>query len=204
MKAYAISLTIAAVVLSFGTAGAANLLKDGGFEKPQVPLGQYSTFTPGQKMGDWTVIASAAVAPCPELLVSTTYQQDGIAFPARSGKHWLDLGDLSGGSCYNGASEGVQQTIATTPGAGYTLSFWIGSIYDPQTIFTKMPRFYAFQNGIALMSSVIYGVPGPTQQWKQYTTSFTATSDRTTISFLVPTLNPQDVGLDDVELVLAQ
>jgi len=204
MKAYGIWAAIAAVVLPLGAANAANLLKDGGFEGGSVPPGQYSTFSPGQKMDDWKVIASAAVAPCPELLVSTAYQQDGIAFTARSGKHWLDLGDLSGGSCYNGASEGIQQTVPTTLGASYTLSFWVGSIYDPTTVFTKMPRFYAFQNGVILVSSVIYGVPGTAQQWKQYTASFTATSDRTTISFLAPTLNPQDVGLDDVDLEPAQ
>jgi hypothetical protein len=194
----------AAVVLSLAVAHAANLIKDGGFENPPIEAGKYSAFTPGQKLGEWNVIASASVAPCPILLLSSSYQQDGIAFAAQSGSQWLDLGDIGGASCYNAASEGVQQTIATTPGVTYTLSFWVGSIYDPKIRFTEMPRIYAFQNGAMLTSAVVYGLPGSSQQWKQYTASFTAASDRTTISFLAPTLDPQDVGLDDIELMPTQ
>ncbi len=191
-------------MFSLAAAHAANLIKDGGFENPPVQAGKYAAFAPGQKLGDWSVIASAAVSPCPLFLIGTGYRQDGIAFAARSGNQWLDLGDLSGASCYNAASEGVQQTIATIPGAAYTLTFWVGSIYDPTTKFTEMPRIYAFENGNMLTSAVVFGLPGTAQQWKQYTASFTAASDRTTISFLAPVLDPQDVGLDDVELVPAQ
>jgi hypothetical protein len=201
MKA-SITLTVLATVAWFcAAAQAANLIKDGGFEYPQVQAGSYSTLAPGEKLGEWSVIASAAVSPCPQLLVNTGYRQDGIAFTARSGNQWLDLGDIRGASCYNAASEGIQQTVATTPGAAYTLTFWVGSIYDPKIKFTEMPRIYAFANGNLLTSTVVFGLPGSSQQWKQYTASFTAASDRTTISFLAPVLDPQDVGLDDVVLV---
>lgn len=204
MKACIALAALAAAAVCFTAAGAANLIKDGGFESPQIQADRYSPFTPGQKLGEWSVITSAAVSPCPQLLIGAGYQQDGIAFTARSGKQWLDLGDLSGGSCYNAASEGIQQTVATKPGTVYTLTFWVGSIYDPKTIFTEMPRLYAFQNGNILVSTVVFGLPGTAQQWKQYTATFTAASERTTISFMAPVLDPQDVGLDDVELVSAQ
>lgn len=204
MKVSVALAALAAAALSLTTARAANLINDGGFEDPPVQAGNYSTFSPGQKIGEWSVITSAAVSPCPQVLVGTGYQQDGIAFVARSGKQWLDLGDLSSASCYNAASEGIQQIVATKPGTSYTLSFWVGSIYDPKTIFTEMPRLYAFQNGNILVSTVVFGTPGHAQQWKQYSASFTAASDRTIISFMAPVLDPQDVGLDDVELVPVQ
>ena len=199
----------AKVALVAATAGmlstaayAVNLIKNGGFENPPVQAGSYSAFVTGQKIGEWSTITDSSVTPCPQLLVSTSYQQDGIAFIAHSGRQWLNLGGLSA-ACYNNASQGIQQIVATNPGTTYRLTFWIGSVYDPKTIFTEMPRLYAFQNGNMLYSGVVYGRPGANQAWQQYTSTFTAASERTVISFMSPMLNPQNVGLDDVELVPA-
>lgn len=197
-----VALAAAAVGMLSNGVYAANLIKNGGFENPAVQTGGYSAFATGQKIGEWSAIADSSVTPCPQMIVSASYQQDGIVFNAHSGRQWLNLGGLSS-PCYNNASQGIQQIVATKAGTTYRLSFWIGSVYDPKTIFTEMPRLYAFQNGNMLYSGVVYGRPGANEVWQQFSSAFTAASDRTVISFMSPMLNPQNVGLDDVELVPA-
>jgi hypothetical protein len=68
-----------------------NLVKNGGFEQPLVGAGGYTLVNAGQSWGGWKVVGAAGnVAP-----ISTTFQQNGIAFVAKAGRQWLDL---TGGS----------------------------------------------------------------------------------------------------------
>ena len=74
------------------TARAANLIKDGGFEKPPTATGSYIVYNTGQTFEQWTVVgASGNVAT-----VSGTFTQNGYSFPAKSGKAWLDLTGVLG------------------------------------------------------------------------------------------------------------
>src|ERR1035441_7681956 len=60
-------------------------------------------------------------------VVSTTDVESGIPYPAEQGSFWLDLtGDAS-----NSDTEGVEQTVSTTIGDKYTLTFWVGNVDNP-------------------------------------------------------------------------
>jgi hypothetical protein len=55
-------------------------------------------------------------------IVSGSFTQNGVSFPAQDGVQWLDLtGDSSN------STEGVSQTVATTAGDQYQLSYSIGN-----------------------------------------------------------------------------
>ena len=98
-----------------------NLITNGSFETPVVPVGGFTNYLSGSTLiTGWTVVGPEAS------IVNGSYVSLGELFPAKDGVQWLDLtGDLSN------AVEGVQQTVTTTPGTSYTLSFWVGNVFQP-------------------------------------------------------------------------
>jgi hypothetical protein len=188
-------LAVAVVcVMAAGASGAAaNLCKDGSFEKPVVSPGGYLVFSTGQSFGGWLVVgASGNVAP-----VSATFTQDGFTFPARSGKQWLDLtGDSN-------TATGVSRAVPTTAGTSYSLSFAVGNIYDPGGIFGTTSTVHVLVNGTQILAATnTLGKGSTTQVWKRFATTFTATGSSTTISFINgdPSTDTSN-GLDAVKLV---
>ena len=177
----------------------ANLITNGSFETPVVGAGSFANYVSGSTgITGWTVVGAAGGVS----IVSGTYSQECCTFPAEDGVQWLDLtGDGTN------SVEGVQQTVATTPGTQYTLSFWVGNIYDPNGIFGTTSTVNVLLGGIsgtlldtATNSSTITG----TQTWEQFTTSFTATGTSTTLDFMngdPPGDNSN--GLDNVVLTVA-
>ena len=110
-----------AAALAAPASQAANLIKDGGFESPVVAVGGFDDFTTGQAFSKWTVVGVAGDVA----IVSGSFTQNGIAFPAKAGKQWLDLtGYLSDNAT------GVQQTVKTTIGQKYLLKFSVGNVVD--------------------------------------------------------------------------
>jgi len=202
-----IKLVLCAVMVSFAsTATAANLIHDGGFESPVVPAGSYTIFGVGQKIDRWTVVGNdPGTQPFGVSLMSGTYTQDGITFNARSGSQYLNLRNVAGGA---GAlsTAGVEQTVALVPGSKYVLSFWLGSGFDPGTEGETgaMSRVDVFLDGVLTMSAIQPGkANSSSQSWKQFSLAFTATTNMTSITFMNPTWQTTNVGLDDIELVLA-
>jgi hypothetical protein len=170
-----------------------NLIRNGSFESPGVPAGGYATFSTGQTFSGWSVAeASGNVG-----VVSGTFTQDGFSFPARSGKQWLDLTGLSQ------TATGVAQTVPTTPGAAYTLVFSVGNLVNPTGIFGVSSTVNVLVNGTHVFSATNSRGTGQTKiVWQKFTTTITATSSRTTISFVNgdpsgDTLN----GIDAISLV---
>ena len=77
-----------AVMSGAGAALAApGLIKNGGFEKPAVPMGAFVLFATGSSFSDWYVVG----APGNVAVVSTTFVEGGFTFPAKSGCLCLDL-----------------------------------------------------------------------------------------------------------------
>jgi len=115
--------TLIAVCALSMVAGVArgNLITNGSFETPVVPVGGFTNYLSGSTLiTGWTVVGPEAS------IVNGSYVSLGELFPAKDGVQWLDLtGDLSK------AVEGVQQTVTTTPGTSYTLSFWVGNVFQP-------------------------------------------------------------------------
>jgi hypothetical protein len=172
----------------------ANLIRNGGFESPGVPDGGYATFSTGEAFSSWRVVkASGNVG-----VVSGAFTQDGFSFPAKSGKQWLDLTGLSQ------TATGVAQTVPTTPGAAYTLVFFVGNLVNPTGIFGVSSTVNVLVNGTQVFSATNSRGTGQTAMvWQKFTTTITATSSRTTISFVNGDLSGDTLnGLDAISLIL--
>ncbi len=159
------------------TPAVANLVANGSFEMPAVPVGGTATFGAGSTaITGWTVVGVGADAAS---LVSTSFTQSGVTFQAQDGQQWIDLaGHLS-----NAQTSGVTQNIATTLGGLYEISFYVGSADDnvnnfffPSTIDLSInggPRA-PFTNPIA---------PPNMLNWRQFVVPFVATGGSTNITF---------------------
>jgi hypothetical protein len=171
----------------------ANLIRNGSFESPGVPDGGYATFSTDQAFSGWRVVeASGNVG-----VVSGAFTQDGFSFPARSGKQWLDLTGLSQ------TATGVAQTVPTTPGAAYTLVFFVGNLVNPTGIFGGSSTVNVLVNGTQVFSATNSRGTGKTAMvWQKFTATITATSSRTTISFVNGDLSGDTLnGLDAISLI---
>ena len=94
------------------------LVANGSFETPVVPVGSFSNFLTGSTaITGWTVFGPAVS------VVSGSFTSGALSFPAQDGVQWLDLTGPT-----SGPSEGVNQTVTTTAGQTYNLSFYVGNI----------------------------------------------------------------------------
>jgi hypothetical protein len=180
--------------LAFIIPAHANLINNGSFESPTVPEGGFTDFLSGStSINGWTVVGPEAS------IVSATFSFECCVFPAEDGARWLDLtGDGSD------TVEGVQQIVATIPGTEYTLSFWVGNVFDPGGIFgitssvdVRLGGTSGTSLGVFTNASTTRG----TQVWQQFVTSFTATGSSATLDFLNADPNGDNSnGLDNVVL----
>jgi uncharacterized protein DUF642 len=152
-----------------------SLVKNGSFESPVVAVGGYQLFTNGADLAGWTVVgATGNVAP-----LSTTFSQNGFSFPAEDCAQSLDLTGTSN------TATGVTQSVPTSAGTTYQLSFWVGNVVDPGGIFGTTSTVNVLVNGTQAMAAVNSGGAGTkTLSWEQFTVPFTATSSSTTIAFM--------------------
>jgi hypothetical protein len=174
----------------------ASLITNGSFESPVVPVGGFTDFASGSILiPGWTVVGAAGGVS----IISGAFSQECCTFPAEDGSQWLDLtGDDTN------STEGVEQTVATTVGTQYALSFWVGNIFDPGGIFGTTSTVNVRLGGLGgtlLGAFTNASTTTGTQVWKQFTISFTATGSSTTLDFLnadPPSDNSN--GLDNVLL----
>jgi len=178
------SLLVAIAAMGFSVSAFANLITNGSFETPTVPPGSFSNFATGSSaITGWTVFGPAVS------VVSGTF--DAPFFPAQDGIQWLDLtGPTSGGG-------GVQQTVATTPGQTYDLSFYVG------TGFGTVSTVGVLINGSPIATRT-NSTPGSVINWEQFTIPFTAASASTLVGFEnLDSIGDDSNGLDNINLVLA-
>lgn len=181
-----------ALVLSSGIAQANNLVVNGSFESDlplienrgdinSMGLSGGSTYLPG-----WLVTG-------PEIAwigVGNTY-----SLSAADGQRFVDL---TGWVNQNGNQGGVTQTIATTAGQRYTLSFDVGN-----------SRRFNYGGTSSLFASVgntshLFTNTDTSGQnsWQHFTMDFTANSNATTLSF-VGNNAVYYIGLDNVAVTAA-
>lgn len=172
----------------------ANLLTNGSFETPLVPVGGFSNFNSGSTgITGWTAVGPQVS------IVSTAYVSFGLSFPAEDGSQWLDLtGDASN------AVEGVEQTVATTAGATYDLSYFVGNQVNPGGPYGTTSTVNVYVGGALVQSAVnSSGAGGTKQVWEQFNTSFVASGSSATIEFLNGDPKTDNTnGLDNVALTL--
>jgi hypothetical protein len=177
-------ITVGAVAPPTGTgspdAGAcatsgASLITNGSFELPVVTSGSYQEFSTGDALSGWTVTG----APGNVDVISTTFTSGGFSFPAEDGSQALDLTGTSN------SSTGVSQTVSTTPGVTYQLSFWVGNVVNPGGAFGTTSTVDVLVNGMQLLAAEnTQGAGTTTLNWQQFAMQFTAASSATTVVFL--------------------
>jgi hypothetical protein len=199
MRRVGVFVVVASLVSAlFGTtvagAAATNLVKDSGFESPVVGDGGSQAFAKGEAFFRWSVVG----APGDVGVVSGTFAQDGFTFPSNSGQQWLDLtGETSN------AATGVVQSVATTVGTPYTLSFAVGNLVDPGGVWGTSSTVKVYVGGVLkLVATNSDGAGSTAQVWKQFSVNFTAAAAATGIKFVngdhaADNLN----GLDSVSVV---
>jgi len=179
------------LLLAFATGIAeANLLTNGSFESPAVPAGLFQQYNAGSTaIPGWTVVGPSGKGVA---LASGTFTVSGAKFPSQDGAQWINLaGDASNDT------EGVSQTVATTPGATYTLTFWVGNISSFGTTSSVCLKLNTIP-----VQNFTNSTPSPsTLIWQKFTYSFIATGSTTAIEFdnldpLADNIN----GLDNVDL----
>jgi hypothetical protein len=191
LKKMRLALPMLVVLVSFsGPILEANLIENGSFETPAVPKGSFLLYGSGSTgITGWTVDG-------PQVgVVSGTFVQGCCSFPAQDGAQWLDLTGLSANS-----AEGVEQTVATTAGTSYDLSFWVGNVIDPSGVFGNSSSVKVFING-TLLDTVTNSGGSTTLTWEQFTEHFKASGSSTTIAFINnDPRSDNSNGLDNVGL----
>jgi hypothetical protein len=157
--------------VTFGSTSANGGFVNGSFENPTVAPGTFTNFTGGSTaISGWTVVGvdSALV---------NHYVQNGITFQAQNGSNHIDLAGVAS----NSKTSGVTQNIVTQIGTPYELSFYVGSATDNNLFFASTVDVTIA--GGPRMSFTNPTVPTDRVDWRLFTTSFTATSTLTSITF---------------------
>jgi hypothetical protein len=172
----------------------ADSVLNGGFETPSVPTGSFTHLVGGQTVGAWSVVGTGV------LLVQTAYAEpaNGISpFAAQAGLNSLDLTGYGN----QGFTSGVEQTVQTTAGQAYQLSFFVGRGSSSSPLYSTPATVDLSINGGPRVGYTNAAATPGTINWKKFTTSFVATGSSTTITFLNGTAAPTtEAGLDSVVL----
>ena len=165
----------AAVLLGSAAHADTNLLTNGSFETPVVPVGGFTNFLGGSTgITGWTVVGPEAS------IVSNSYVSECCKFFAGSGVQWLDLtGDLSN------RVEGVQQSVATVSGKTYDLSFAVGNVFDPHGVYGTSSTVNVLVNGVSIGTFTNSCMTCTNAlSWETFTASFVAGGSSTVVEFL--------------------
>jgi hypothetical protein len=197
MKPFLTGLVATAGLLMAVGAAQANVFTNGSFETPVIPTsGIFVNYAVGSTaLTGWTVTGPSGGGGVST--VSGTFSQNGVTFEAEDGSQWLDLtGDGSN------TTEGVSQTVTTTSGHSYQLSFWIGNTTGG-SIFGTTSTVSLFLNGSLTPSATDTNSNADATglEWEEFTYDFVAGSS-TTLDFVNEDPgNDNSNGLDNVVLL---
>jgi hypothetical protein len=188
--------------LLFTVPAAGNLIVNPGFESPVVANpNNFLEFSAGDNIGGWTVISNSANTSNILLLLNNSYSEVSgtLLFTSQSGQQNLDLTGPN-----NLGDNGVQQTVATVPGQGYSLSFYVGNQDNRQSNYALNSSVELDVNGAFVANYTTTATTANNVSWQQFTYTFTASSANTTVAFLNSTpVSDNYAGLDTVDLELA-
>jgi len=190
MRASLVGMILCSVNAAFSQT---NLIKNHSFEIPVVASGGYRIFSTGRTFRDWQVVGDSGNVA----VVSGNYREQRFTFPAKAGAQFLDLTGTSN------SATGVAQAVATTPGAAYTLTFFVGNIYDPHGVDGVSSTVNVWVDGQQVYRATNSRGRGKTSlTWQKFTTTIVATSSTTTIASINGDPRSDNVnGLDQITLV---
>ena len=188
---------------------AQNLITNGSFELPVVPVSGFTAFNIGDttSIPGWAVVGNAGMNV---FIGSTTLCDSGppkTCYPAQHGQQFLDLtGAGSNGVEGVEAMTGTVTGIPTTIGAYYQLSYWVGNVslaspYGPTStvqVYVNNTLLTADTNSMSTpLSGGIYYMG-----WQQFIHVFQATTANTRIKFMNGDPSTDGInGLDNVVLL---
>src|SRR5438132_168620 len=86
---FSLAIIGSCLLITASVAQAANAITNGSFETPTVPVGNFTNFIVGSNaIPGWTVVGPAGTSVS---IVSTTFSQNNVSFPAQDGAQWVDL-----------------------------------------------------------------------------------------------------------------
>ncbi len=156
-----------------------------GFDSPLVnhtgpsgDTGGYDNYATGATIGPWTVVGSSPRSDAVSV-VTNDFTQRGFSFIGQGGTgQWADLA----GQDTNGAN-GVEVKLSGFLNKAYTVSFWLGTVYDPP-VFGTSTTVSLLVNGFQTFSATTLGVPGEsTQIWEKFTFTSNGVSNVDELTF---------------------
>jgi hypothetical protein len=205
MKPNISAVAIASALALIATeAGAVDLVNNGDFDNiggvwtDNTGLGSNDFQTPGGVViPGWSNVSGFAN----EFWVTSPNGYSGLtASPGNGSSYFVDLS----GQANNLPFGGLEQTISTTAGVEYSLTFALGSATTWNLGTLAGSALTASATGTSLLASQLFTASTPTtaNQWQTETLSFTADSASTTIEFLGDStnVNSKYIGLDDVSV----
>lgn len=185
-KSSIVRLAAVAALCTVGASAQANLLTNGSFEDGAfVPVPATNTMTlavGATTMTGWTVVDKQIA----------WIQQPAFGLNASDGVKFLDLTDYSNAVPFGG----VTQSIATTVGQSYTLSFDLGSS-SAYVLPSSVVAIIDAGPGTSFISSA----PG-SNNWESFSLTFTAATALTAITLTGGSGTPGTfyVGLDNIDV----
>lgn len=177
----------------------ANLLVNGGFESPALSA-TFAVYNQGADIGGWTVVGTGDPVNSMAVLRNDYMEYAGtLAFSPHGGIQSLDITGAA-----NRGFNGVRQSVTTTVGADYEISFWVGNQDAAFPAYTLASAISLDIDGTSVGTFSNADNTSADVNWKQFTYGFQATSGTTTITFY--NVTPSDdmmAGLDDVVLTSA-
>lgn len=173
-----------------------NLFVNGSFEAPVLPSSQFVSYAVGSSgLTGWTIVGPAGQAL--SQVPSTFAGNPPFQFPAEDGNQWMDLTGFN-----NNAPVGLAQTIATTPGHAYAITFWVGNVSGGLFGTTSTVNVELSQGGGGSCTNT---TPGLVLSWMKCMVNFTADGASTTVTFrnADPSFDNSN-GLDNVSIDLAR
>ncbi len=113
------SLLVAfAMLAAIPATAATNLVVNGDFESDPASNGGYIQYVGGNTFTGWSVLGNDVI------VINKNYSESGLVFNAQGGSD--NAIDLTGGG-NTGPTDGIVQTVATTLGQMYRLTFYVGN-----------------------------------------------------------------------------
>ena len=167
-----IAVAVAAIGLHATAASAQNLVTNGSFETNPLAPGAYrDMFVGSSDLPGWTIIGVSGTRISQ---VDSGYAGNaGYTFPAQNGTLWVDLAGY-----LDNAPDGIQQSVATTVGATYDFSFWLGNVSGGPFGTQSLVNYVLNGNSFSCVNTI----QTTNLTWQQCSRSFVATSATTTFS----------------------
>jgi hypothetical protein len=190
-SAYLLAVAVVLMLVSMLTVvpGQANLILNGSFETPVVPIGSsWIRFGVGEEpLGfEWTVVTNNI-----DIVINGADGYPGIQ--SYAGSQFLGL-------VGSGSTGAIQQTFATTPGQEYTLFF----AYASNPYIAEAAADVIVSDGVStLLSQSIFHNTATINglDWKTFSMNFTATGTSATLLFdNTIGSNSGGITLDDVDI----